>query len=220
MKQTVAIDLDDTVAKTADYIARALAAHSVCKVVDPAQWPSYNLCETYTDLDTASVCTILRKEVPYSSLELTSNLWPYVVASIRKHGFTPMFVTSRAQIWGGDRDSAHADTYAWLKKVGIAVEPSELTVLDLKTTKATHLQMLGHKVVASIDDNLREVDEYRKVFPGGFHCLSAGPFNRKVRDAQTGNILPPTYLVYSQGVGLFNQDLHRYLTRISFRSDR
>ena len=185
-KQCVAIDVDDTIAHFSDEVARVLSKISKTKV-PYSKWESHNWADTYPiDVDHARAA--VRTYVDYSSLRITSGIWPELHTKIEGLGYEPIYITARESILG---DTARGVTLGWMRMMGIPVMESQIITTTFSTRKGTTLKSLGYDVVASVEDNPRDHKSYILEYPKGYHILVDTPINRNSGERISSNRMWP-----------------------------
>jgi hypothetical protein len=69
-----------------------------------------------------------------------------------------------------------------LNRNGVACHIDEVITTTMKMRKAEVLHQLGWNVLVSIDDYVREVEDYKRVFPQGHHVMVSTPINLHLMD--------------------------------------
>ncbi len=175
MRTQVAIfDVDDTLADLCSAVCMALARRKqpflACK------WWTHDWC-TMFNMPLDELRKMLKTEVDYLKLRLLSPDWVSFIRLLLENNIQPLYVTARGNVFGNE---ARSITAQWLAKVGIDTSPSSVIPTNFQRSKAEIVKELRHEVVFTADDYVKEVVEYRKLFPRAMNVLMDSAINRNI----------------------------------------
>lgn len=189
MRPCVAIDVDDTIAVFSEEAARVLSKatgiqHSYSK------WTSHDWCEMYK-IEATEARNLVKKQVVYQDLKITSGVWPELHKAIEAQNITPLYVTARSNILG--LWDARKITHRWLRSMGIPALESQVLPVEYQGRKSEFLLQNNWNVVASIEDHIREHLTYIRDYPQGMHVLIESPISRNTNFVASKNPKWPVY---------------------------